>query len=278
MKSNPVPRNDDGKMTPRLPAVTTMREEAVVLGVRASPDVIDRVIRNPTVAKLYADQRRKVAVRLRTSAVDDSVDASRALYFGGHLFADLERSDANVRTDRHDEPGRIMGERHDCGGNDPGNGSPPAGVHRGDMTARWVPDEDWDAVGGACGDPVLRDAGDQAVALDVRDRFWAIARGDLSNGGSVHLPLFEETIVRDTDRSEEAFAVLADGVFVVAKMIPEVQRIAGRAAHAPEARCETVAKAMSIQKGRMQDGHTVFHITTTLREPQLRAKKRSFAT
>ncbi len=265
-------------MTPCLPAVTTVREEAVVLGVRASPNVIDRVIRNATVAKLYADQLREVAAWLRAGAVDDSLDTSRALHFCRHLFADLEGSDANVRADRHDELGRIMGERLDCGGNDPGNGSPPTGVHRGDMTARWVSDEDWDAVGGACGDPVLRDACDQAIALDVRDRFWAIARGDLSNGGSVHLPLFEETIVRDTDRSEEAFAVFADGVFVVAKMIPEVQRIVGRAAHAPEARCETVAKAMSIQKGRVQDGHTVFHITTTLREPQLRAKRRSFAT
>jgi hypothetical protein len=255
-----------------------MREEAAHVGVRTSPEVVDRSIGDAATTKLNADQCREVAVWLRAGAVDDFHDTSRALHFCRHLFADLEGADADVRADRYDELGWVVGKRLDPRGHDPSDCAAPTGMHRSHMSAWRVPYQDWDAIRSTCRNSVLSNADDQPVPLDVGDRFRTIAGEDLANRGSMHLSLFEKAIACETDCSQEAFAVFADCVLVVAKMIPEVQRIVGRAAHASAARCETVTKAMSIQKGRVQDGHTVFHITTTLRHPQLRAKKRSFAT
>lgn len=265
-------------MTPCLAVVTTMREEAGLVGVRTSTDVVDRVIGNATAAKLYPDQRREIAVRLRAGAVDYWIVTSRMFHLGSHLFTDLKGSDANVRADRHDELGRIVSERLDRGGHDPRDGTAPTHMHGRNMSAYRVPDQNRDAIRSAGRDSVLSDADDQPVSLGVRDRLRAILRRDLANRRSVHLALFEKAIMRETDRAQETFAVFANGVFIVANVIPEVQRIARRAAHPPEARCKTVSKAVLIQKGRTQRTHTVLHTMTTLHKPQLRAKTASFAT
>lgn len=209
-------------MTPRLAAVTTVREEADLVGVRTAPDVVDGVRGDTATTKLNADQRREIAVRLRACAVDDWIVTSRAFHFGGYLFADLEGSDADVRADRYDELGRVVGKRLDPRGHDASDCTAPTGMHGSHMPAGRVPDQNRDAIRSACRDSVLSNADDQPVSLDVGDRFRAIAGKDLANRGSMDLSLFEKAIARETDRAQEAFAVFADGVVVVAKMIPEV--------------------------------------------------------
>lgn len=265
-------------MTPRLAAVTTVREEADLVGVRTAPDVVDGVRGDTATAKLNADQRREIAVRLRACAVDDWIVTSGAFHFGGYLFADLEGSDADVRADRHDELGWIVSERLDRSRHDPRDGTAPTCVHGRSMSAWWVPNQDRDAIRGAGCDSAFCDADDQPISLGVCNRFRAIAERDHANHGSMDLSLFEKAITRETDRAQEAFAVFADGVFIVANVIPEVQCIARRTAHPPKTCCETVSKAMLIQKGRTQSTHTMLHTMTTLHEPQVRAKRNPFVT
>ncbi len=68
-------------MPPRVAAVAPMREEAVLVCVRAASDVVNCLIGNPSITKLDADQRSEIAVRLGARAVDDGIVASRPFHF-----------------------------------------------------------------------------------------------------------------------------------------------------------------------------------------------------
>jgi len=96
-------------MTPRLPAVAPVRKEVRGITVRATPDVVDGVMKNTGRSKLVVDERSEIAVWFGERAVDDDTAACGAIHFGCHFFSDLERGDTNVRTDRNYELRWIVG-------------------------------------------------------------------------------------------------------------------------------------------------------------------------
>jgi len=106
-------RNDCGKMPPRVAVLAPVRKKVRGIGVRARAHIIDRILRNTGVSKLKSYQRGEVTMGHCPGALDDGTALRDALHLSSDFFTDLERLDADVRTDRHDEAGRIVPKRLD---------------------------------------------------------------------------------------------------------------------------------------------------------------------
>jgi hypothetical protein len=91
-----------------LAPVASVRKEVRGVAARTTSDIVDCVITNTRQAKLVMDQCCEVTVRFGVSAVDDSTASRSAFHFDSDFFADFERTDANMRADRNDEPRRVV--------------------------------------------------------------------------------------------------------------------------------------------------------------------------
>ncbi len=165
------PRNDRGKMPPRVAVLAPVRKEVRGIGVRARAHIIDRFLRNTGVLELKSYQRGEVAMGRRACPSDNRTALRGTLHLASDFFTDLERLDANVGADRHDEIGRIVPKRLDGARNDARDGAAPAGVYGTDITTRWMPDQDRHAVGRARGDREAFCACDERIAFHVCNGF-----------------------------------------------------------------------------------------------------------
>jgi dephospho-CoA kinase len=71
------------------------------------------------------------------------------------------------------------------------------------------------------------------------------------------LPLLEEAIAAKSEALSQARTVLADRVVVIAQMKTKVERVVRRDAHSAGTCRKRMAKAVPIQKGRMERTHIV---------------------
>lgn len=209
------------------------------------------------------------------TAIDDRSSSGRTLHFTGDFFADLERADSNVRSDRGEELGGIVSQPLDGVRHHAGHRSPPPRVHRGDVPTCGVSEEDRHAVGRArCnGDSI--ESRDEPVALCVRNRQCVVCVCELPSETAMYLTLLEQTFEGDAQTLGKTCAVLANELLVVAQVKAEVQPIIGRCAHAAVPRGEGVAKTASGEKGRAKHAHGVFCSMPCLRETGRRAKSRA---
>ena len=127
-------RNDCGKMPPRVAVLAPVRKEVRGIGVRARAHIIDRFLRNTGVSELKSYQRGEIAMGRRACPSDNRTALRGTLHLASDFFTDLERLDANVGADRHDEIGRIVPKRLDGARNDARDGAAPAGVYGTDIT------------------------------------------------------------------------------------------------------------------------------------------------
>jgi hypothetical protein len=161
-------------MPPRFSVVAPVRKEVRGIGSRASTHIVDRIVRDTGVSKLKSYQRREVTMRLCASALDDRPAVRGTLHLASDFFTDLERLDADVRTDRHDELGRIAGKRLDGSRNDAGHGTAPPGVHSGNISGQWMPNQDRNAIGRARSKSEALCACDERVAFHFGNGFGRI--------------------------------------------------------------------------------------------------------
>lgn len=164
-------RNDCGKMPPRAAVLAPVRKEVRGIGVRARAYIIDRFLRNTGVSELKSYQCGEVAMGVCPGALDDGTARRGALHLSSDFFTYLERLDADVGTDGHDEAGRIVPKRLDGARNDARDGAAPAGVYGADITTRWMPDQNRYAVGRARGDREAFRAHDERIAFQVCNGF-----------------------------------------------------------------------------------------------------------
>jgi len=67
------------------------------------------------------------------------------------------------------------------------------------VSARWMRDQDWHAIGSARSDAKAFHADDECVAFRVGNGFGDIGLGDLSHPSPMHLPLLEEVIATEPE-------------------------------------------------------------------------------
>jgi len=186
---------------------------------------------------------------------NDGAAVRGALHLPCDLWPDLECLDANVRTDRDHELCRIVRERLDGSRHDPGHRTPPTGVNGGNVSAWRVRDQHWDAIGRTRCDCEALDPGDQGISFVVGSRCCEIGPRDLAYVSSVHLPLLEEMVDRESEAFCESSAVLPDGDVIIAQVKTQVQRVVRRKAHPARTRCKRMSKPVPPEKDRMQAGH-----------------------
>jgi hypothetical protein len=203
-------------MPPRFSALTPVRKELRGIGLRASTHIVDRLVWDTSLSKLKSYQRREVTMGLCASALDDRTAVRGTLHLASDFFTDLERLDADVGTDRHNELGRIVRKRLNGLGNDAGHGAAPAGVHGANISSRWMPNQDRHAIGRARCNRETFGARNERVAFHSGHGFRGIGRSDLSHLGPMHLPLLEEAIATNPEALRKARAVLANRVVVIA--------------------------------------------------------------
>jgi hypothetical protein len=121
-------------------------------------------------------------------------------------------------------------------------------MHRGDMPASRVSEENRYAVGSSSGDREPRHARHERVTLGICDRRSIIGCCDLSHQRAVNLALFKKTIERDAQALRESPAVLANGIFVIAQVKAQVQGVVRRCAHPALARGKHVLKSVPSKK------------------------------
>ena len=101
-------------------------------------------------------------------------------------------------------------------------------MNGGNVSAWRVCDQHWDAIGRTRCDCEALDSGDQAISFVVRRGSGEIGPRDLAYVSSVHLPLLEETVDRESEAFCESSAVLPDGDVIIAQVKTEVQRVVRR--------------------------------------------------
>jgi len=100
---------DDGRQVPPgFTALAPVRKEVRGVGVCAPAHIVDRIVWDPGVAKLKSNQRGEVAMGGCATSLDNRTPIRGVLHLASDFFADLERLNANVRTDRDNEIGRIV--------------------------------------------------------------------------------------------------------------------------------------------------------------------------
>lgn len=235
-------------MTAGFPAVPPVRKKLRSVGPSTPAHIFDGVVRNTRVSELKSNERSEVAVRLCATPNDHRAAVGSVLDLTSHVFANLERVDPDVRTDRNDELGRVVRKGIDGARHDPGDRATPASVRRSYVPARRVREQHGDAVGRSRGDPDPFDAGDQRIALLVGSRFGEVARKDGSHPGPVDLSLLEQTVDTKSEASGEAGSVFADGGLVVAQVEAQVEAVVRRDAHSADARGKPMSEPVPIQK------------------------------
>ena len=208
--------NDCGEMPPGFSALAPVRKKVRGVAVCAPADVVDRLIGHTAVSKLKSNQRGKIAMRFHARMLDDCAAVRSTLHLASNFFADLERLDANVGTDRDEELAGIMRKRLDGAPNDTGHRAAPAGMHGAGVPARGMRNQNRYAIGGARSNPYAFNARNERVALHLGDRIDDVRRGDLAHLSSMHLPLLEETIAAKPEALGKARTILEHGVIVIA--------------------------------------------------------------
>jgi len=266
-------RDDRGEVPPGAPVLAPVRKEVRGIAVCAPTHIVDRVARDPSVSKLKSDQCREVAMRLFGIASDNRTTIGSTLHFASDFFADLERVDANVGTDRDHQIGRIVRQRLHGLRDDTGDGAAPPSMHGANVAARRVRDQDRHAISRARCNRKTFGARNECVALHVGNGFGDIARGDFAHLSPMHLPLLKEPIATEPEALGEARSIFENRFVVVAQVETEVEGVVRRRAHSARSRCKCVTKAMPIQKGGMESTHTVLSSMARLRGPPLHAKE-----
>jgi len=149
-------------------------------------------------------------------ALDDRPAVRGTLHLASDFFTDLERLDADVRTDRHYELGRIVGKRLDGSRNDASHGTAPPGVHSRNISRRWMPNQDRHAIGRTRSNREAFCACDERVAFHFGNGFSSIGCRDLAHLGPMHLPLLKEAIATNPEALRKSCVVFANRVVVIA--------------------------------------------------------------
>ena len=202
-------------MPPRFSALAPVRKEVRGIALGASTHIVDRIVGNTGLSKLKSYQRREVTMRPCATALDDRAAVRGALHLASDFFTDLERLDADVGTDRHNEIGRIVGKRLDGLGNDTSHGAAPPGMHGAHISGRWMPNQNRHAIGRARGNRKAFCACNERVAFHFGNGFGGIGCRDLSHLCPMHLPLLEETTATHSEALRKACAVFANRVVVI---------------------------------------------------------------
>lgn len=247
---------DDGREMPAgFSSVSSVRKELRSVRSCTPAHIFDGCVGNAGVSQLESNERSEVAVRLRAVASNDRTAVCGLLHLASDIFTDLERIDADVRTDRYDElVGRVRkgvyGARYD-----PGNRTTPSSVHRAHMPARRMGDQHRHAIRCPRRDANAFDSRDQRIPFFIGDRFHEVRVGDGSHPSSMHLALLEQAIDAKPEALGETASVLANGDLVVPQVEAQVQAVVGGGAHPARARGKRMAESVLIQKGRMQGAH-----------------------
>lgn len=243
-------------MTSGFPTVSPVRKKMRSVGPSTPAHIFDGVVWNTRVSELKSNERGEVAVRLcAIPSNDHRTAAGRVLHFTSHLFANLERGDADVRTDRDDELGGVVAKGIDGARHDSGNRATPASVRCAHVPARWMREQNRDAVGGPRRNPDAFVARHECIAFFIGDRFGEVGGRDDSHPGPVHLPLLEQTIETEPEAGGEAGPVLANGGLVVSQVEAQIQRIEGRRADAANPGRERMHETVASQQRGAQHGH-----------------------
>lgn len=205
-------------MASRVPGLAPVREKAIGIAKRASSDIVDGTARDPRVSELQHDERREIATRLNTTTLDHLAPIGRSIQLLRDVFPNLERTDANVRTDRHHQLGRILRKRLHGPRNDTCDRTAPPRVHGRDMTALGMRDQNRDAIGRARCDPETLFASDQRIPFADCNRLLGVVEGDLPNVCAMHLTLLEQPIGPERDACGETRAIPSHGLRVVAQV------------------------------------------------------------
>jgi len=168
-------------MTTSALAVSSKREEPLCVGNGAALDEIDSFRRNIAPQQLTEHDLSQVDMRPRAwNPMDDLIRPGNAGELIGHVIADLEGVDRNVRTNRGDDsadvPTLLL---HPLEGrpDDAGSNAPPAGMDRCDDSARGVREQDWNTVSDPDSACMRSWSGNERITLrvsDVVDRFRAV--------------------------------------------------------------------------------------------------------
>jgi hypothetical protein len=135
-----------------------MRKEVRSIAVGTATHIVDRFRGNAGVQELKGDEPGQVTVRSFTAAIDHGSTPCRALHFAGDFFSDLESADSNVRADRGHELAGLVRQDLDRPRDDASDRASPSGMHRRDVAASRVGDQNRHAIGGPRRDRVSGDA------------------------------------------------------------------------------------------------------------------------
>jgi hypothetical protein len=238
-------------MTAGFSEVAPVRKELRSVGPCTPTHIFDGFVRNAGVAELESNERSEVTVRLRAFPPNDRSAVRGVFHFASNLLTDFERIDADVRTDRHDELGRVVCKGVDRARYDPGNRATPSGVRRANVPARWMRDQHRHAIGCSRGNAHAFDARDQRIAFFIGNRFRELDVRDHAHPSPVHLPLLEQTVDAKPEALGEAGSVLANRDLVVTQMEAQVEAVVRCGAHPAQARGKRVVESALIQKGGM---------------------------
>lgn len=233
-----------------------MRKEARGVGIRAAADIIDAVGRNPLAPELQGDEPREVAVGLG-AIPHGHVPVGRGLFERiGHVFPDLERTDANVRPDGSDELGRVLTEGANRLVDDARHGAAPPRMHGGHVAARRMGEEHGHTVGRSDGDGRAGLHGDERIAFFVGQFRGGHTAVDTSHVGSMHLPKLEEPTGGHAELPHEAGPVLEHRIVVIAEVKPEVERVERSGTHPSVAGRKPMNEAVSVEQSGVECAHT----------------------
>lgn len=236
-------------MTACFTAVAPVRKKLRSVAQSTPAHIFDGFVWNTRVSELNSNERSEVAVGLCAIPNHHRAAVGSVLEVASYVFANLESTDPDVRTDRDDELGGVVRKCVDGARHDPGDRATPASMSRAHVPARWMPEQHWHAVGRSRGDPDPFDARDEGIAFLIGDRFGEVCVGDGSHRGPVHLSLLEQPVDIKPEASGKAGSVFADGGLVVAQVEAQVEAVVGRDAHTAQARGKPMAEPVPIQKG-----------------------------
>jgi len=208
--------NDRRQMPPGFPMLAPVRKEVRGVAVCAAAHIVDGVIGNAAVLELQPNQRSQIAMGFCSTSSNNPAATRSVLDLASNFLADLECLDANVRTDRNNELGGIVRKGFDGARHDPGHRAAPTSVHSADVPTQRMRDQHRYAIGRPCSDPEAFDARNECIAFQVGDRFGDVGLRDLADMSPMDLPLLEQAIARKIETVNEAGAVLAHRVVVIA--------------------------------------------------------------
>lgn len=232
-----------------------MREKTSCIGKRATADVVDCLTRDARVSELQHDERREIAMRFARASLDYLTPVRGSIHLLRDVLSDLERPEANVRTDRDHQLTGILRQRPYGPPHDTCHRTAPPCVHGCDVTARGMRDQDRNAIGRARCDPETLCTRDERISFTGCDRFPGVVERDFPNIGAVHLALLEQPIGPERDACRETHAILPHGLRVVAQAEAEVERVVGCCADAAPARRKSVPKPVPIQQLGLKAAH-----------------------